>query len=70
MQSDKACNIHLNAEISFKRSCFVPDTTAQHCLDGGCRVWVGDLLTVTTTKATSCATSSRMLFVSFFFIFR
>ena len=35
---------------------------------GGCRVWVGDLLTVTTTKATSCATSSRMLFVSFFLL--
>ena len=38
---------------------------ANHCLDRGCGVWVGELLAVTTTKATSCATSSRMLFVSF-----
>ena len=44
MQSNKAYNVHLNAEIG-----------AGGCVEG---------LTVTTTKATSCATSSRMLFAS------
>ena len=115
MQSSKAYNIQLNAEISFKRSCFVPVTTAQHCCQIGCLSfknqfmflltcagcllklsveawlefkvsstahdhtrmrdrggwvvggWGGwEGVTVTRTKATSCATSCRMFFVSFF----
>ena len=37
---------------------------------GGCSVWVRvGGFTVSTTKAKSCATNSRMLFVSFFFLF-
>ena len=31
MQSNKAYNIHLNAETSFKRSCIPPANTVRHC---------------------------------------
>ena len=62
MQSDKACNIHLNAEISLKRSCYVPVTTAQRCLDGGLGGGGG------SEGAINCHNDkgSRMLFVNFF----
>ena len=36
MQSNKEYNIHLNAEITFKRSCFLPVNTAQHCCQIRC----------------------------------